>query len=99
VACLRASGRRVYAIPDGCRSLSRPARRLPQEVRPLGRRCPGDILQTGAELHRPSPDGSDLARAQQDAVWDCTRAHNRLRSHLCEYYPAIFEAFAEAVDA
>jgi hypothetical protein len=35
-----------------------------------------------------------LARAQQDAVWDRTRAHNRLRSHLREYYPAIPEAFA-----
>ncbi|MER6442347.1 transposase [Streptomyces sp. NPDC001185] len=35
-----------------------------------------------------------LARAQQDAVWDQTQAHNRLRSHLREYYPAIPEAFA-----
>ncbi|MGW6356975.1 IS110 family transposase [Streptomyces sp. NPDC055092] len=35
-----------------------------------------------------------LGRAQQDAVWDRTRAHNRLRSHLREYYPAILEAFA-----
>ncbi|WP_370424380.1 transposase (plasmid) [Streptomyces sp. QH1-20] len=36
-----------------------------------------------------------LARAQQDAVWDRTRAHNRLRSHLREYHPAILEAFAD----
>ena len=35
-----------------------------------------------------------LARAQRDAVWDRTRAHNRLRSHLREYYPANLEAFA-----
>ncbi len=34
-----------------------------------------------------------LARAQQDAVWERTRAHNRLRSHLREYYTAILDAF------
>ena len=34
-----------------------------------------------------------LARAQQDAVWDRTTAHNKLRSHLREYYPAFLAAF------
>lgn len=60
-----------------------------------------NILRTDTEFHRPLPTDSDLvraiavlARAQQDAVWDRTRAHNRLRSHLREYYPAILEAFA-----
>jgi DNA-binding HxlR family transcriptional regulator len=28
-----------------------------------------------------------LARAQQDAVWARTAAHNKLRSHLREYFP------------
>ncbi len=37
-----------------------------------------------------------LARAQQDAVWDRTQAHNRLRSHLREYYPGFLAAFAGA---
>ena len=44
--------------------------------------------------HRPLPADSELAqaiavlaRAQQDAVWDRTQAHNRLRSHLREYFP------------
>ena len=37
-----------------------------------------------------------LARAQQDAVWDRTTAHNRLRSHLREYYPGFLGAFADA---
>jgi hypothetical protein len=37
-----------------------------------------------------------LARAQQDAVWDRTTAHNRLRSHLREYFPAFLAAFASA---
>jgi Transposase IS116/IS110/IS902 family len=36
-----------------------------------------------------------LARAQQDAVWDRTTAHNRLRSHLRQYYPAFLAAFAD----
>ena len=34
-----------------------------------------------------------LARAQQDAVWDRTQAHNRLRSHLREYFPGFLAAF------
>ena len=37
-----------------------------------------------------------LARAQQDAVWDRTCAHNKLRSHLREYFPGFLAAFAEA---
>jgi transposase len=36
-----------------------------------------------------------LARAQQDAVWTRTSAHNKLRSHLREYYPGFLAAFAE----
>ena len=36
-----------------------------------------------------------LARAQQDAVWARTAAHNKLRSHLREYYPGFLAAFAE----
>nr|WP_232545924.1 IS110 family transposase [Streptomyces antimycoticus] len=34
-----------------------------------------------------------LARAQQDAVWDRTRAGNKLRSHLREYFPGFLAAF------
>jgi len=39
-----------------------------------------------------------LARAQQDAVWARTQAHNKLRSHLREYYPGFLAAFANARD-
>jgi hypothetical protein len=53
-------------------------------------------------LHRPLPADSELAqaiavlaRAQQDAVWDRTCAHNKLRSQLREYYPGIIAAFAD----
>jgi hypothetical protein len=34
--------------------------------------------------------------AQQDAVWARTAAHNKVRSHLREYYPAFLAAFAES---
>jgi Transposase IS116/IS110/IS902 family len=39
-----------------------------------------------------------LARAQQDAVWDRTTAHNKLRSHLREYFPGFLAAFAGTWD-
>lgn len=102
VACLRASGRRVYAINPMAVARYRDRHTVSrkksdhQDAVVLA-----NILRTDAELHRPLPSDSDLvkaiavlARAQQDAVWDRTRAHNRLRSHLREYYPAILEAFA-----
>lgn len=52
-----------------------------------------NILRTDRAAHRPLPADSELvraiavlARAQQDAVWDRTQAHNKLRSLLREYY-------------
>jgi transposase len=60
-----------------------------------------NILRTDRASHRPLPTDSELARAiavlaraQQDAVWDRTGAHNKLRSVLREYYPSILAAFA-----
>jgi transposase len=62
-----------------------------------------NVLRTDLHAHRPLPADTELAqaiavlaRAQQDAVWDRTTAHNRLRSHLREYYPAFLAAFAAA---
>jgi hypothetical protein len=59
-----------------------------------------NILRTDAHAHRPLPADSELAqaiavlaRAQQDAVWARTAAHNKLRSHLREYYPGFLAAF------
>ena len=61
------------------------------------------VLRTDAHAHRPLPADSELAqaiavlaRAQQDAVWARTQAHNKLRSHLREYYPGFLAAFADA---
>jgi len=60
-----------------------------------------NVLRTDMHAHRPLPADSELAqaiavlaRAQQDAVWTRTGAHNKLRSHLREYYPAFLAAFA-----
>jgi transposase len=59
-----------------------------------------NVLRTDMHAHRPLPADSELAqaiavlaRAQQDAVWDRTTAHNKLRSHLREYYPGFLAAF------
>jgi hypothetical protein len=60
---------------------------------------------TRQHAHRPLPADTELAqaiavlaRAQQDAVWDRTTAHNKLRSHLREYYPGFLAAFAGVRD-
>ncbi|MFD7407361.1 IS110 family transposase [Streptomyces sp. NPDC059866] len=102
VACLRASGRRVYAINPMAVARYRDRHVVSRKKSDHHDAVVlANILRTDAELHRPLPNDSDLvkaiavlARAQQDAVWDRTRAHNRLRSHLREYYPAILEAFS-----
>ena len=64
-----------------------------------------NVLRTDRHAHRPLPADSELAqaiavlaRAQQDAVWDRTTAHNKLRSHLREYFPGFLAAFAGARD-
>ena len=101
-ACLRATGRKVYSINPMAVARYRDRHSI------AGRKSDhGDavvlasILRTDAHAHRPLPADTELAqaiavlaRAQQDAVWDRTQAHNRLRSHLREYYPAFLAAFA-----
>ena len=64
-----------------------------------------NILRTDLAAHRPLPADTELAqaiavlaRAQQDAVWERTCAHNKLRSLLREYYPGILAAFADKRD-
>jgi transposase len=103
-ACLRATGRSVYAINPMAVARYRDRHSM------AGRKSDhGDavvlagILRTDMHAHRPLPADSELAqaiavlaRAQQDAVWERTCAHNKLRSHLREYYPAFLAAFASA---
>ena len=101
VACLRATGRQVYPINPMSVARYRDRHSV------AGRKSDhGDsfvlanVLRTDLHAHRPLPADSELAqaiavlaRAQQDAVWDRTTAHNKLRSHLREYYPGFLAAF------
>src|SRR5215470_19722970 len=103
-ACLRATGRPVYSNNPMAVARYRDRHSI------AGRKSDhGDavvlasILRTDAHAHRPLPADTELAqaiavlaRAQQDAVWDRSQAHNRLRSHLREYFPAFLAAFAAA---
>ena len=101
VSGLRATGRPVYAINPLSVARYRDRRTVSR-----GKSDPGDalilahLLRTDRAAHRPLPEDSEqaravavLARAQQDAVWDKINTHNRLRSLLLEYYPALVEAF------
>ena len=102
VACLRATGRKVYPVNPMSVARYRDRHSV------AGRKSDhGDsfvlagVLRTDMHAHRPLPADTELAqaiavlaRAQQDAVWDRTTAHNKLRSHLREYYPGFLAAFA-----
>ncbi|WP_328629540.1 IS110 family transposase [Streptomyces sp. NBC_00353] len=103
VACLRATGRPVFAInpPAVARYRDRHsvARKKSDAVDAAAL---ANILRTDMAAHRPLPADSELvqaiavlARAQQDAVWARGQAQNKLRSQLREFYPAILDAYAQ----
>ena len=102
-ACLRATGRKVYPINPLAVARYRDRHSIAGRKSDHGDAVVlANILRTDAHAHRPLPDDTELgqaiavlARAQQDAVWARTGAHNKLRSHLREYYPAFLSAFAE----
>ena len=102
VACLRATGRAVYAINPKAVDRYRDRHGVTGKKSDAGDALVlAHILRTDRAAHRPLPADSELAqaiavlaRAQQDAVWDRTCAHNKLRSLLREYYPALLAAFA-----
>jgi len=104
VACLRATGRRVFAINPMAVSRYRDRHTVARKKSDAGDALVlANILRTDLAEHRPLPADSELAqaiavlaRAQQDAVWDRTCAHNKLRSVLREYYPGILAAFDPA---
>jgi transposase len=103
VACLRAIGRKVFAINPMAVSRYRDRHSVARKKSDAGDALVlAHILRTDLAAHRPLPADSELAqaiavlaRAQQDAVWERTCAHNKLRSLLREYYPAILAAFAD----
>jgi transposase len=106
VACLRATGRKVYAINPMAVSRYRDRHSVARKKSDAGDALVlANILRTDLPSHRPLPADSELAqaiavlaRAQQDAVWDRTQAHNKLRSVLREFYPAILAAFVDKRD-
>jgi transposase len=103
-ACLRATGRRVYPINPMAVARYRDRHSVAGRKSDHGDAVVlANILRTDSHAHRPLPADSELAqaiavlaRAQQDAVWARTTAHNKLRSHLREYYPGFLAAFADA---
>ena len=103
VACLRRTGRQVYAINPlsvaRYRERHSVARTKSDRV---DAQLLANILRTDRAAHRPLPADSELAqaiavlaRAQQDAVWNRQQVANQLRSLLHEYYPAFVEAFKD----
>jgi transposase len=106
VACLRATGRTVFAINPMAVSRYRDRHSVARKKSDAGDALVlANILRTDLAAHRPLPADSELAqaiavlaRAQQDAVWERTCAHNKLRSLLREYYPGLLAAFADKRD-
>ncbi|GAX49719.1 mini-circle putative transposase for IS117 [Streptomyces olivochromogenes] len=100
VACLRATGRPVYAINPMAASRYRERHTIARKKSDhLDAMVLANILRTDAAVHRTMPADTELAqaiavlaRAQQDAVWDRTQAANKLRSHLREYFPGYLAA-------
>ena len=103
-ACLRATGRAVYPINPMAVARYRDRHSVAGRKSDHGDAVVlANILRTDLHAHRPLPADTELAqaiavlaRAQQDAVWARTAAHNKLRSHLREYYPGFLAAFADA---
>ena len=104
VACLRATGRPVYPVNPMAVARYRDRHSVTGKKSDHGDSVVlAGVLRTDMDMHRPLPADSELAqaiavlaRAQQDAVWDRTTAHNKLRSHLREYFPGFLAAFADA---
>lgn len=100
VACLRATGRPIYAINPMAAARYRDRHSVSRKKSDhLDAMVLANILRTDAAAHRQMPADSELAqaiavlaRAQQDAVWDRTQAANKLTSHLREYFPGFLAA-------
>jgi Transposase len=104
VAWLRATGRPVYASNPMAVARYRQRHAVSgKQVRP--RRCagvgrhsahrPGGPPAATGRLASWSARSRCFPRAQQDAVWDRTQAHNKLRSLLREDDPGFLAAFRD----
>ncbi|HEX8761482.1 MAG TPA: IS110 family transposase [Pseudonocardiaceae bacterium] len=101
VACVRATGRPVYAINPLAVSRYRERHTVTRAKSDHADAVVlANILRTDAAAHRRLPADTELvqaiavlARAGQDAAWNRQQIANQLRSLLREYFPAALTAF------
>jgi hypothetical protein len=101
VSCLRATGRKVYAINPLAVARYRERHTVARSKSDHADAMTlANILRVDADHHRPLRQDSELVQAiavlawaQQDAVWNRQQLANQLRSLLREYFPAALKAF------
>jgi transposase len=106
VQSLIEAGYAVYAINPKAASRYRDRHTLSgAKSDPGDAKMLAELVRTDRHNHRQVAGDSDLsegikvlARAHQNLIWDRTRATNRLRSSLREYFPAALETFADLDD-
>lgn len=106
VTALVAAGYTVYAINPKAASRYRDRHSLSGAKSDAGdAKMLAELVRTDRHNHRVVAGDSDLAdsvkvlaRAHQNLIWDRTRATNRLRNALREYYPAALATFADLAD-
>lgn len=106
VQSLVEAGYQVYAINPKAASRYRDRHTLSgAKSDPGDAKMLAELVRTDRHNHRRVAGDSDLAegikvlaRAHQNLIWDRTRATNRLRCSLREYFPAALDTFDELAD-
>lgn len=106
VQSLIEAGYQVYAINPKAASRYRDRHSLSgAKSDPGDAKMLAELVRTDRHNHRQVAGDSDLAegikvlaRAHQNLIWDRTRATNRLRCSLREYFPAALDTFDELAD-
>lgn len=106
VQALVEAGYAVYAINPKAASRYRERHTLSGAKSDSGdAKMLAELVRTDRHNHRPVAGDSALgegvkvlARAHQNLIWDRTRATNRLRCSLREYFPAALSTFADLAD-
>ena len=106
VQSLVEAGYQVYAINPKAASRYRDRHTLSgAKSDPGDAKMLAELVRTDRHNHRQVAGDSALAegikvlaRAHQNLIWDRTRATNRLRCSLREYFPAALDTFAELAD-
>jgi transposase len=106
VQSLVEAGYQVYAINPKAASRYRDRHTLSgAKSDPGDAKMLAELVRTDRHNHRRVAGDSDLAesikvlaRAHQNLIWDRTRATNRLRCSLREYFPAALDTFDDLAD-